>query len=376
VKVTLFATHDWSLYNYRLPLARRLRAAGCEVVMISQPGPFVEEIEAAGFRFAGVPVARGFAGPLAEARTLRALARRYREERPDVAHHFNMKGVLYGAVAARWTGVPGVVHSITGMGRGFYRDDWKARLLRVPLLAWHRLAFAGAQVIFQNPDDRAYCLDRNLTTEAGSRLVRGSGVDTDRFAPTPEPEEGPPQVVMAARMIETKGVRVFVEAARRLRDEGVPARFVLVGDSDEEDRAAVPRAELRAWDREGLAAWHGYRDDMNAVLAESHVCCLPSHHREGLPRVLLEAGACARPVVTTDHRGCREAVRSGENGLIVPARDPGALACALGRLVEDGSLRRKMGRRGRELVEKHFSMRHVAEETLAAYHASLRRQPA
>jgi glycosyltransferase involved in cell wall biosynthesis len=168
-------------------------------------------------------------------------------------------------------------------------------------------------------------------------------------------------------MLWDKGIREFVEAARLLRSERVNARFALVGGSDEGNPAAVPTEQLEAWARSGDIEWWGKREDMPEAFAASHVVCLPSVYGEGVPKVLIEAAACGRPIVTTDSPGCREIVRHNVNGLLVPIRDHLALADALRRLISDPSLRRQMGKRGREIVLEEFTVKSVVEETLALY---------
>jgi glycosyltransferase involved in cell wall biosynthesis len=167
-------------------------------------------------------------------------------------------------------------------------------------------------------------------------------------------------------MLRDKGVIEFVDAARALRSAGGTARFVLVGSADPGNPAGLPEAQLRAWHAEGAVEWWGQREDMPEVLRQAHVACLPSY-REGLPKVLVEAAACARAIVATDAPGCREVVRHEWNGLLVPVRDAAALADALGRLLRDPAERARMGARGRTWVEQEFSEQHVIGQTLAVY---------
>jgi glycosyltransferase involved in cell wall biosynthesis len=197
------------------------------------------------------------------------------------------------------------------------------------------------------------------------RLIRGSGVDIERFAPTPEPV-GMPVVMLPSRMLWDKGVGEFVESAQLLKSRGVVARFVLVGDSDPENPAAISVAQLESWRDSGVVEWWGRCEDMPQVLAQASIVCLPSY-REGLPKALLEAAACSRPLVSCDVPGCREIVRHGENGLLVPLRDAMALAGAIEKLLGDPGLRAAMGKRGRSLVEAEFSESLVAAQTLAIY---------
>ena len=203
--------------------------------------------------------------------------------------------------------------------------------------------------------------------------MRGSGARTEVFLPSPEPP-GLPVVMMAGRFLWEKGVGEFVEAARILNSRTLRqaqgtiaiARFVLVGDTYPDNPGAVSPEQLQAWVDEGVVEWWGWHDDMSAMFPQAHIVCLPSY-REGMPLSLAEAAACGRPVVTTDVPGCREIVRDGVNGFLVPVRDPVALAEALRKLIEDPALRAEMGRRGRERVETEFSVQRIVDETLQVY---------
>jgi glycosyltransferase involved in cell wall biosynthesis len=172
-------------------------------------------------------------------------------------------------------------------------------------------------------------------------------------------------------MLWDKGVGEFVEAARLLKAQGIRARFVLAGMVDEENPAQITERRLRTWQDEGLVEWWGHQDDMRRVLSAAHVVVLPSY-REGLPKVLLEAAACARPIVATDVPGCREVVRDGDNGILVPPKDSHALAAAIAKLVQEPALRARMGAQGRALVVKEFSVERIAGETLGLYRELLR----
>jgi glycosyltransferase involved in cell wall biosynthesis len=197
------------------------------------------------------------------------------------------------------------------------------------------------------------------------RLIRGAGVDLSKFAHAPTPD-GSPLVVLMSRMLWDKGVREFVDAAKVVRDRGLDSRFVLVGEPDDENPAAVPRPVLRQWNDEGRVEWWGFRSDAASVLAQAQLVVLPSY-REGLPTVLTEASAVGRPLVAADVPGCREVVKHGVNGLLVPARDPLKLADAICELLLDPLRRDEMGRRARELAERDFSIEVVSRATLAVY---------
>jgi glycosyltransferase involved in cell wall biosynthesis len=308
--------------------------------------------------------------PFQAGRTVFELARIYRRVRPDIVHHVALKPVLYGSIAARLAGVPAVVNAVAGMGYVFSSTDLKARLLRLPVTAAFRalLNARDTRVVVQNPDDRALLISRGIVDAERVRLIRGSGVDTTVFLSRPEPT-GTPVVMLASRLLRDKGVLEFVEAGKRLLAEGVAARFVLVGAPDPQNPASISPAELLALIGDEVE-WWGPHQDMPQVLAEASVICLPSY-REGLPKVLLEAAACARPIVATDVPGCREIVVHGETGLLVPARDSSALAAAIKALLDDSVRRGIMGARGRRMVEGSFSVEHVVEQTIRMYHEIL-----
>jgi glycosyltransferase involved in cell wall biosynthesis len=231
---------------------------------------------------------------------------------------------------------------------------------------WIVQRLEGAKIIFQNVDDRDFFVSAGILRARDAVLIRGSGVNLSTFLPLPEPE-GIPVVTLPARMMWDKGIREFVEAAQQLRQQGVKVRFALAGRVDGASLGAVGEKQLLSWASEGAVEWWGYEQDVRIVFSRSTLICLPSFYREGIPKVLLEAGACGRAVVTTNSPGCREVVREEENGLLVPPRDSSALANAIRRLLEDAPLRARMAKRGREIVEQGFSDRLVIHQTFALY---------
>jgi glycosyltransferase involved in cell wall biosynthesis len=363
MKIILFANTDWYLYNYRLPLARALRARGDEVVLLSPPGRYGELLEKDGFRWVVFPLARKGMNPLAEVATIFRLWRLLRQEKPDLLHNFTIKPVLYGSLAARLAGVRQIVNAVPGLGIAFAEGQGFLRLIVTTL---YRLSLGRTQVIFQNPADRQVFLDRKLISAAQAHLVPGSGVDGEIFHPSPEPA-GEPVVLLAGRLLRSKGVPEFVETARRLRGEGIRARFVIAGEPYPDNPDSIEPEELVAWEKEGLIENWGWHDDMAAVIPQAAIICLPTRYNEGLPRLLVEAGACGRPVVATDIPGCRMILRDGENGLMVPPGDLPALVEALKTLLLSPALRERMGKRGREIVEQEFSVAHVIAQTLEVY---------
>jgi glycosyltransferase involved in cell wall biosynthesis len=364
LKLLFVVTEDWYFVSHRLPLAVAAQKAGFDVAVATRVGEYGETIRAAGIRLIPLGLSRRRGNPLRE---VAVLARLYRRECSAIVHHVALKPVLYGALAARLAGVPHVVNAIAGLGWLFTSSGLAARTVRpmmCRLLAW-LLGAPNSRTIVQNPDDFGLLIKMGVPKDR-LRLIRGAGVDTEVFTPALESPPESVTVLFSARMLWDKGVGEFVEAARLLTQTGVCARFVLAGDPDPGNPASVPVAALRAWHGENGVEWWGHRDDMPAVFHTAHIACLPSY-REGLPKVLLEAAACGLPIVTTDAPGCREIVRDGDNGFLVPVRDTQGLALALRSLIDNVALRAKMGQRAREIVLAEFSQEQVIEETLAVY---------
>jgi len=372
-KTILFVvTEDWYFCSHRLPLARAARTAGYDVAVATQVTAHGRDIEAAGLRLLPLRFRRSGRNPLADLATIIALWRIYRRERPDLVHHVSLKPVIYGSIAARLAGVGRIVNAMTGLGYVFTSSDGLAGLLRrllSPLLGL-ALKHPGSVTLLQNADDRRTLVDAGLLTADRAVIIRGSGVDTEQFRPGVN--KGPVvQVVLASRLLRDKGVAEFAGAACRLMEQGVEARFILVGETDPENPAAIPARDLESWRRAGIEC-RGRREDMAEVFAGADIACLPSY-REGLPKVLLEAASCGLPIVTTDAPGCREVVEEGVNGFLVPVRDVDRLTERLARLIADAELRRRMGAAGRARVEKYFSLDRVIGETLSLYQELLAR---
>jgi glycosyltransferase involved in cell wall biosynthesis len=354
--------------SHRLPLALAAQAAGFEVDVATPESTAVEGIRRAGLRHHPVPFSRRGLRPLTELGALWALFRLYRSLRPQVVHHVTIKPVIYGSIMARLTRVPAVVNAVSGLGYIFISRGIGAKMLRQCVKWAYRLAFghSNIKVIFQNRDDLQLFIEDGLVNEKNCILVRGSGVDLNRFVPKDEPR-GKPVVLFASRLLRDKGVCDFVEAARRLSTSGIDARFVLVGDTDTGNPASLGPGTVKRWHEDGTIEWWGARSDMPSVLRQARIVCLPSY-REGLPKILAEAAACGRAIVATDVPGCREIVQHENNGLLVPPRNVEALASALMLLLQDDCLTRRMGRRGREIAEKDFSVEQVISKTLQIYH--------
>ncbi len=366
----LFLIDDDSYFCWhRLDLARAVQQEGYEVLVATHVNEHGKQIEKEGFKLFSIRFRRGIKGPIHEFRTLWELIQLYRHERPDIVHHISLKHVLYGSIAARVTGVPVVVNAFTGLGSLFTTQTTKAKLLRAvikKMLKWS-LAHPSSLATFENDSDREDLVTAGVIRHGRTVVIRGVGINVSDFVPQVEPD-GDSIVLLATRMLWDKGVGDFVQAAKLIKDRCAGIRCILVGALDPESPSAIDAMQLKSWEREGLVEWWGHRNDIKEVYRQAHVVVLPTYYGEGLPRVLLEAAASARPLVATRTRGCTDIVRDGENGLLVPIKDSTSLASAILRLIQDKPLRKAMGARGREIVVQQFSSEQIVKETLSVYH--------
>ncbi len=371
MRILFIVTEDWTFVSHRLHLAEAAMAQGHQVALLCNVSTCAEQIKRAGITLIPWNLNRRSLNLLLELKAIAMLHGAFRQYRPDLIHAVALKPVLYASLASLFFRRTGLVFALGGLGFIFSSSRRRARLARPLLALAYRLALARrhCRLILQNPDDARMLLDARAVDAARVSIVRGAGVETDRFAPQPF-LPGLPLVVLPARMLWDKGIGEFVAAATQLRDRGIEARFALVGDRDEFNPECVSAAQLAQWVDLGVVEWWGRRDDMPQVLAAAHIVCLPSY-REGLPKALLEAASCARPIVTFDVPGCREAVCDGENGFLVPFGVVAGLAERLGQLIHNPALRASMGAAGRLKAIREFSSERVAVETTAVWQTSM-----
>jgi glycosyltransferase involved in cell wall biosynthesis len=364
-KLLFVVTEDWFFVSHRLALAVAAKEAGYAVSVVTRVRKHGDIIRAAGLMLIPFENSRRSLNPFGDLWTLLRLMRVSLREKPDVVHHVAIKPVLYGSIAARLAGTPRVINQLAGMGWLVAKSGGSARWLKLAVGRAVGLALRSGTVLVENPDDARTLVRMGVPERRIGRLA-GSGVDLQRFAPQPEPA-GVPVVLFSARLIWPKGIGEFVAAARLLKERGVRARFVLAGEPDLGNAAAVPRDQIARWVAEGVVEHLGYVTDMPRLLASSCIACMPSYYGEGTPMSLVEAAAAARPIVTTDMPGCRDVVRDGDNGLLVPPRNAAALAEALMKLIGDPQLRQEMGSRGRLRAEEEFGADRIIAQTLALY---------
>lgn len=347
------------------------RDLGHEVVLACPDDADVPRLEQAGFRWLEVKLSRRGMNPLAELLSLWRLVRLYRQAQPDLVHHFTIKCVLYGSIAARLAGVRPVVNAVTGLGYAFSGRGWRAILARWSVGLLYRLALSGTRVVFQNPDDLAVFVSRGFVRPGAGVLIRGSGVDVRCFHPhVGMPPQRPERVLLASRLLWSKGIGEFVAAAGQVRQRLPGVEFWLAGVPDEGNPDSIPPEALAR--RAGSVQLLGHRSDMAVLMREVDILVLPSRYGEGVPRCLIEGAASGLALIASDMPGCREIVRDGENGILIPPGDEAALAHALLVLLRAPALRAAMGRRSREIACAQFSQEQVIVQTLREYDLDVR----
>lgn len=358
-------TEDWYFLLHRLPMALAAQRAGYAVHVITHVNKNAAEIEALGFRLHAVMWRRGSINPFTFFGNIGVVRRLYRSIAPDLVHHVAMEPTIIGSLAA--LGLPcRRLNGLVGLGFAFTSNTLKARLLRPVLRALLRRALGHprAAVLVENPDDRTMLSHLGIASEK-IFIIGGSGVDTDKFTPLPEPS-GDVTAAFVGRLLDDKGVRTLVQAHEILARRAKPIRLLIAGEPDSANPTSISPAEIAAWGQRPGIDILGHVQDIRNVWKDAHIAVLPSR-REGLPTSLLEAAACGRPLVATDVPGCREIARHNVNALLVPPDVPAALADAIDRLANDAALRHKFGEAGRRLVVDSYSAARVGTETVALY---------
>lgn len=366
-KIVFIVNNPVYFISHRLPIGLALLSQGYEVHVIA-PGECPAELSEAGFQYHSVEMSRKGMNPFAELSTIFALRRLFKQIQPDLVHLVTIKPYLYGGIAARLAGVPAVVSAVAGLGILFSQNTLKAKLLRAFLYPLYRLAFGhkNQTAIFQNTNDRDLLVNWGVLKKEKAVLIRGAGADLQQYPLCDEPT-GVPIISFAARLLIDKGVVEFVEASRLLKERGVEAEFWLIGDPDPGNANTVTQQQLDSWEQQRLVTCLGHRSDIPELFAKSNIVSLPSFYGEGLPKVLIEAAACGRAVVTTDWPGCRDAVEADLTGVLVPIRDALALADAIQDLIENPQKRTAMGQAGRALAEQEFAIEKIVDAHLVIY---------
>lgn len=377
MKIIVLGNQAKAMSNFWSVLIRHMRRAGHEVVCCAPPGDADAEaaLAAQGARLRHYPLDRKGLNPLSDLRTTRALYSLFKQEKPDLLFASTIKPVIYGCMAARAAGVPHIYATITGLGYAFEADTFFKKCVNRLGRLLYGAALSGAEgIFFQNQDDITVFRQSGILG-SGARVLtaRGTGVDTKRFAPSPFPDysdqgrlSGPPVFLLVARLLEAKGLPEYAEAARLLKVRYPEARFQVLGPP-EKGLGSVSMEQMQSWQQQGCIEYLGETRDVRQYVEAAHVLVLPSW-REGTPTSIMEGMSMGRPAVVTDAPGCREVVRNGVNGYLVPVRNPQALAGAMEAFITRPEDIARMGRAGRELAVNEFDAEKVAARILEDMH--------
>lgn len=369
VKIVVIGGWAPSLIRFRAPLLQEMVARGHDVHAWAPEGTAAlrAQLSELGVKFESLTLERAGLSAIADARALVDLTRRLRATRPDLLFTYTIKPIVYGAIAARLGGQPSHAALVTGLGWAFTGPAADPRRRRVRAIAsrLYRYALDRCDVIFlQNPDDIADLVAHGaLAPDAPVHLVRGSGVDLTEFPATPLPPP-PVRFLFMGRLLRDKGIYEYVEAARLVRRTHAQVSFAVLGWTDS-NPASVTTRELESWVREGTVEYLGTKTDVRSDLAACHVLVLPSY-REGTPRSVLEAMSMGRAVITTDVPGCRQSIVHDETGLVVPVRNPDALAHAAELLIRDPTRLHRFALAARTRAEALYDARKIAASMLDA----------
>jgi len=349
--VLITANAAWNIWNFRRPLVEALLKDGSRVTVVAPEDASVPDIERLGCRFVPLDMNAMSIRPLEGVHLLRQFRSLFRQQRPDVVLSFTIKNNIFGAMAARRLGIP-FIPNVTGLGTAFLSGG----LMQAIAVFLYRRAFGALPIVFfQNDDDRQLFLDKRIIGHGQGRVIPGSGIDLERFAPVAMPPNSAPVIfLMIARLLRDKGVYEFVAAARLIKARYADTRFQLLGAVASANRTAIDKRTIDAWESEGVVEYLGTTDDVRPAIAASHCVVLPSY-REGAPRTLIEAAAMARPLIATDVPGCRGVVDPGVSGFLCEARSANSLAAAINQfLALSHAARSEMGRQGRAKMERDF----------------------
>lgn len=362
--ILMTANAAWNIWNFRRPLVEALTGDSHQITVLAPPDDAVPELERLGCRFHPLEMSVKGLNPFEDMRLQRRFGQIFSEEQPDALLSFTIKNNIFGAHAAKSCDIP-FLPNVTGLGTAFL----SGKLLQMFTEQLYRRSFAALPVVFfQNEDDRDLFINRRLVKADQAWLLPGSGIDLQRFSPTPMPAlEEPPVFLMIGRLLRDKGVQEFVEAARRVKKQYPKARFQLLGAVSSESRSAIDHQTVDAWVAEGAVEYLGVTADVRPAIAAASCIVLPSY-REGAPRALIEAAAMARPLIATDVPGCRAVVDQEVTGFLCQARSAASLASAIQRfLILSDHAKQAMGTAGRTKMAREYDQALVVD----AYRAAL-----
>ncbi len=336
---------------------------GHKVILTGYQAGYEAELNALGVKFVRVPMDRAGLNPFADLNLLKEYYRLIKENNIDIVHSYTIKPNIYGSIAARLAGVEEVYPTLNGLGYAFTGDGIRGRVVRAVASIFYLVAFScSKKVFFHNKDDIDLIVDRRLINREKCVQIDGSGIDLEAFPA----EEMPSEIsfVLISRLLKSKGILEYAEAARIVKKTHVKIVFNLVGPTDQ-NPSGIQLSDIKPYIEDGTLLYHGAQEDVRSFLRDSSVVVLPSY-REGLPHSLLEGMATGRAILTTNAPGCRETTIDGKNGYLVPIRDVEALADRMCCMIENPEKTREMGRVSLEIAKERFDVDKVNSTILSA----------
>ena len=372
-KLLFNITEDWFFCSHFLERAIAAKEEGYSIFVLCKNNVHKNIIENHGIHFCNIPYNRKSINPIYELYILFRIIYFYLILKPDIVHHVAAKPIIYGSIAAKFCKIKSVLNAPVGLGFVFSSDTLKARILR-PFLKFFLKKFLNShlginmrnKVIFENYDDLNYFVEMGAVKENYACVIRGAGVKVDKILYKNKSERLIPTITLLARMLKDKGVREFVAAAKKLNNQKLNGRFLLVGDTDPLNPSSLNKSTLYKWNAEKVIEWKGWVEDTEAILNETDILCLPSY-REGLPKALIEGAAFGIPIVTTDTVGCKDVVQDGLNGFLVPIKNVDQLAHKIYLLIINKKLRNKMGKESHKIALTKFASPIIISQTLKVY---------
>lgn len=360
MRIAIVLNTSWNIYNFRMNFVRELLAQGHEVHTIAPTDEFTTLLKDSGCIHHPLKMDSRGANPVKDSALIFELFFIYKRVKPDVILHYTIKPNVYGTIAAAMLRIP-TVNNVCGLGTVFLKKN----LVSAFALFLYKISFRFAnKVFFQNSDDQQLFIEQKLVPKNIVDLLPGSGIDLTRFTPVDFKRNDRFTFLLVSRLITDKGVLEFIEAVRKLKSEGLDARFQMLGAMDPEHKRGIKREIIQGWIDEGVVEYLGTAEDVRPHIQNADCIVLPSY-REGTPRTLLEAASSAKPIIATDVPGCNHVVKDNFNGLLCKLKDADDLAAKMRAMaqLEDQTLK-QFGINGRVKVEQEYDERIVIKKYL------------
>ena len=363
-KVIYFVSEDWVFLNHRLELAKKIQKKGYKVTLVTNVTHYKNLIERKKIEVIPIKIERGSLNIRKSIRTIYKLTKIFKKVDPDVVHNFGLRQIVHGSISAKFAGVNKAFNSIIGLGSAFISGNFFLKFFIINLLRI-ALFFKSSRTLVQNKDDYIFFKKKVLIRKKNLHFNTASGINLNKYKVSKEPK-GKIIFLFASRILKDKGIMELIEASKKLRKITKNFELYIAGNIDSQNPSSVSLEEIKSWEAFDYLNYLGHINDMNELYKKVHVAVLPSY-REGLPKGLLEAAACGKPIITTDVTGCREVVTNGENGILVNLKDSDDLFLAMKKMVQNRKIRLSMGKKGRNFIKKNFSIDNTVANLIDLY---------